>query len=181
MYCRKCGKQIDYDSPICKECQEELIHSISQVEPKVEVKEVVQPQQAQKPQPQGSRMEGFGKALTSTILGVVSYVLVLFAFIFIVAGGAARDATMYDEYAYSSATSMFSLGIVCMMISIGLAITSLILGIKSIKCFIKQKKEGKVKPIATLILGITGVAGSGLTFFFGFLALIATAGFSSAV
>ena len=97
MYCTKCGKQIDYDSPICKECVDEMAVAAAPaetVEPEVEqsVTEqtelqpgesaevapadfIVEPTPRPIVQPMvggvNLRMRGFGKALTSTILGFI--------------------------------------------------------------------------------------------------------------
>ena len=100
MYCRKCGKWIDYEAEICTDCQqtEELF--------KVENEQPAQPAQneqyqyffgnnaqqpyAQQPyaqpvqsQDKGSRMEGFGFALAGTIIGffafLFSYLLLIFS------------------------------------------------------------------------------------------------------
>ena len=80
MYCRKCGKQIDYDAETCKECQEmETFFSTPEIEPQFEVRE--QPQYAQQPvQPlPGNKKEGFGKALAATILGGIAIFIVAIA------------------------------------------------------------------------------------------------------
>lgn len=182
MYCRKCGKQIDYDSELCKECQEmEEFFSAPANEFQFEEKEEVQqpqqayyqPQQPTQPLP-GNKKEGFGKALTSTILGVLAYFLVSIALGLLMGLADISYADFnYDRVAYEAACDLIQgIAIVITIIAIGLAIPSLILGIKSIKCFIKQKREGKVKPIATLILGIVGLAASGYALLFALINLL---------
>ena len=185
MYCRKCGKQIDYDSENCKECQEmETFFSAPEIEPKFEVREEPRPQytqpqyaytQPRQPLP-GNKKEGFGKALTSTILGSIGIVVALIAYVCLLA---AMDYDYYYDYYYYDSyyyESMISVGVIFMLMSLGLAIPSLILGIKSMSCFFKQKREGKVKPVATLVLGIVGVATSALALLYASICfLVATA------
>ena len=76
---------------------------------------------------------------------------------------------MYDQAAYDAIKTV---SIVLTLISIGLAIPALIMGIKSMSCFFKQKREGKVKPVATLVLGIVGVATSSFGLIYATLCLM---------
>ena len=169
MYCRKCGKQIDYDAHLCKECQEEVINA-SLVEKETVVKAPEKVVVVQKPASVGSRMEGFGGALTSTILGVVAFILAYVALIFLIAGfnGGYYDGLEGGVYF----SGIFSVGVFFMILALVLGIVSLVLGIKAIKRFRRQSREGKVKPIATLILGIAGVGWSGLALFFVFVCMM---------
>ena len=165
MYCRKCGKQMDYDAPVCKEC-EEMANFFGNGAPIAPTPE--------KPAPVGSRMEGFGKALTSTIIGVVSFIVVLIAMVLITA--AITEDAVYDSYygyyySYSNASSMVGVCTALSLICCGAVVVALIFGIQSIKCFIAAKRSGAVKPIATLILGIVGVVMSALTFLYALLTL----------
>ncbi len=167
MYCRKCGKEIDYDSPLCKECEEQEVFfsDATQVEP-VEVK--TEPEQIKAEPTLGSRKEGFSIALASTILGSIAYI---FSMVALGIASAAVDELTYG-YGYSSvAETIAGVAIFFSLICLGAAIPGLIMGIKSIRCFFTEKNEGRVKPIPTLILGIVGVAMSGLTMFFVLLTL----------
>ena len=172
MYCRKCGKQIDYEAELCKECQEmETFFSDPAIEPQFEVKE--QPQYTQQPvQPlPGNKKEGFGKALAATILGSIAYFIASVALGMLMGlQDVANDYYYtYDKAAYDAVQAV---SIVFAVIALGLAIPALILGIKSMSCFFKQKREGKVKPIATLVLGIVGVATSAFGLFFASLCFL---------
>jgi hypothetical protein len=189
MYCTKCGKQIDYDSPICKECVDEMAASAATaetVEPEVEQNvieqsEIEQPVQTElqpgesvevapatytaQPTPPPAvypsagganlRMRGFGKALTSTILGFIGYFFSVFTM--------AMLATEDPDVAIA--------GGVFFVMSLPLTIIPLIFGLKSIGLF-KSTPAGMPKPIATLILGIVGLFFAALSLLFLSLALI---------
>ena len=189
MYCTKCGKQIDYDSPICKECVDEMAASAAPaetVEPEVEQNvieqsEIEQPVQTElqpgesvevapatytaQPTPPPAvypsagganlRMRGFGKALTSTILGFIGYFFSVFTM--------AMLATEDPDVAIA--------GGVFFVMSLPLTIIPLIFGLKSIGLF-KSTPAGMPKPIATLILGIVGLFFAALSLLFLSLALI---------
>ncbi len=154
MYCRKCGKEIFYDAPICKECEEaELFFNFNE-----------QPINFEQ-EPVGDRKEGFGKALTATILGALAFFISAIAFgVFSVLVEEYYSTSYY--YDATAIGSIVAVGVVFSLIATGLAIPALILGIKSIKVFKLAVNEGRVKPIATLILGIVGVATSALAFLY---------------
>ncbi len=97
------------------------------------------------------RMNGFGKALTSTILGFVSFIFSVEAIGF-----------AYESFA----------AIVLLMMTLGMAIPSLVMGIRSIKTFTGAPKQGLPRPIATLVLGITGLSLAAIALFFCFICLI---------
>ena len=193
MYCTKCGKQIDYDSPICKECVDEMAASaapVEAVEPAVEQNvieqsEIEQPVQTElqpgesvevapatytaQPTPPPAvypsagganlRMRGFGKALTSTILGFIGYFFSVFTM--------AMLATEDPDVAIA--------GGVFFVLSLPLTIIPLIFGLKSIGLF-KSTPAGMPKPIATLILGIVGLFFAALSMLMLFFAFVMLAG-----
>jgi len=171
MFCSKCGKEINYDSPICLECISAMAdEKAAAEEKKADAEPAVNEQQENKPeepvytynpqpqpQPQlyvvpmapaapvapqtggkSTRMQGFGIALAGTIISAVSIFFMMFAFI--------------------GALSVTIMGTLFTMITIGMCVTSLIFGIKSIKTFVSVKREGNPVPIATLILGIETIA-----------------------
>lgn len=85
------------------------------------------------------RTRGLGKSIASTILGFFAY---FFSAITLgVAETGEIDAT-----------------IVFLMMTLGMAIPSLIMGIKSIKTFTSAPKLGLPRPIVTLVLGIVGLS-----------------------
>lgn len=183
MYCRKCGKWIDYDAEICAECQqnEELFKVEGSEQPNAQNAEyqyffnnsAQQPNQQQAWQQQawqqqawqqpinpnaqrGSRMEGFGLALAGTI---VSFFAFIFSCVFMALAGTGL----------SSAMVMF-------FFATGLTIFTLISGIKSLNRSKACTRAGKVKPIPAFVMGIINVVMAGLSFlyiFLGFVALVA--------
>ena len=96
------------------------------------------------PDPQ-NRMFGFGKALTATIIGFLSFYFMYFS-IFM--------GAFDPESAF-----------VFMLLATAPAIIALVLGIGSIKCFV-ARKDTCVKNIPTLVLGIAGTAFAGFALFF---------------
>lgn len=146
MYCRKCGKQIDYDAPICNECRtaENVFDALSN---------------NGFSQPIGDRKEGFGRSLTSTIIGGITFFLSLISMAII---SVALQEITYGYYSGGSIVISIFLSVSCL----GGAIPAMIFGIKSIRCFIVAKNDGRIKPIATLVCGIVGLVLSALTMFY---------------
>ena len=190
MYCTKCGKQIDYDSPICKECVDEMAVAAAPaetVEPEAEQSVIEQsvieqtelqpgesaevapanlvvestPSPVAQPTAGGSnlRMRGFGKALTSTIMGFIGYFFSVFSM--------AMLATEDPDVAIA--------GGVFFVMSLPLAIIPFVFGLKSIGLF-KSTPAGMPKPIATLILGIVGLSFAALSMLMLFFAIVMLAG-----
>ena len=161
MYCKKCGKKLDYDGDLCEECRNrELVYGDEQTkaetastaydpfdEPSTDANRATgNGNVAYMPSGEnGDRMHGFGKALTSAILGDVGVVLAYFGI-------------------YASIFSV-GLGIFLILGSIALAVLGLVFGIQSVQTFIADKNAGRVKPIATLVCGIIGIVGSAVTAF----------------
>ncbi len=159
MYCSNCGKFIDYKAKLCKECEAAL--NSAQVPPYADVPPYTPPnadtsgqgaysdQQGYypptvdpyfyctEPEPY-NRMFGFGKALASTIMGVIGFVFVYIALI----------------------AASFGAGFLMTAVSLGVSIPALVFGIQSIKCFVRRKATC-AKNIPTLVLGIYGVMQAG--------------------
>ena len=108
----------------------------------------------------GSRMAGFGKALTATILSTVGFIITYITFL----------ASAFGNYE-STFAGIF--------ISLPLTIIPMIFSIKSITLFMRCKREGMVKPIPTLILGINGLVNSVVAILMGVLSLFFAAIFAS--
>ena len=85
------------------------------------------------------RMDGFGKALAGVIF-IIPQIIFLYISIYMMVLG--------------------PVAIPFFMIGAGFAIASIVLGIKSIKFAIAQKKSGKPIPIPTLIMGIVALGES---------------------
>lgn len=148
MYCRKCGKQIDYDEPICNECREAEIFFDDSVNNDFS-------------QPVGDPKEGFGLALASTIIGAITLFIIITAITII------TDILVGTIYNVSAGISS-----IISTLCLGGAIPALIFGIKSIKCFIAAKRDGRIKPVATLVCGIIGLVLSALAMFYVLLLII---------
>lgn len=186
MYCRKCGKYIDSDAEFCKDC-DELSTYFDGKEPITPFSGNGQYSnnpygngnsysnpfgnpynggysntQYGVPQAEGSRKEGFGKALAATILSSIAFFLIIIAFS--VMSVALEEYTYgYGYYNSDAYYDMMEAALILALFSLGMSIPSLIMGISSMKCFFRAKNAGKVKPIPTLVLGIVSVALSGLT------------------
>ncbi|MBQ9709652.1 MAG: hypothetical protein IJV67_03400 [Clostridia bacterium] len=154
MYCRKCGKQIDYDSEFCIDCRAEeaakqAYLKVIEAHTESSAKSSNEAQQAA-PAQKGARMFGFKRALTSTIMGFASIVAFYVSFVFLL---------LFLSDTTESASTVFFIIVFFIpsaCIGVALCIISLIFGIKSITVSRKRYKEGFPTPIATLVLGIVG-------------------------
>lgn len=192
MYCKKCGKQIDTNEDYCFECQRDNLIFGSQIqqpgteETKQEapVQTTVVPVQTQ-PSAQNyqtalqpSYSKKFGRALASTIIGVIAYILGFCAFIFAyfkIGDSIFSDILncSYDFDTFSDVAEVFytfSKGFT--VVSAIMAVIGLVFGICSISHFKKIKKSYGVKIVPTLVLGIVGTVWSGLTLYFNFMTVI---------
>ena len=152
MYCRKCGKQIDYDADFCHECaRQELYESLNGTA------EEKSDQTTLTASNEGSIKTGLGKAITSAILSVVSIIFVMIAYI-----AALGAIVAYEEGFYSATPTnvavLTSVAVNFSLLTVAAAVIALIFGIKSINCFRTEKKAGRKKPIPTLIMGISSLA-----------------------
>jgi hypothetical protein len=86
---------------------------------------------------------GFGKALAATIVGVVGFVAAFIAF---------------ECSVLSLAGEMVGLAILATVCALGLGVLALVFGVQSIRRFKAFRSAGLGKPVATLVLGIVGVA-----------------------
>lgn len=155
MYCSKCGKQIDYNATVCNEC-----NAAGGGYYYYGTTPAATPAQPVTPVP-STRMVGFGKALTGTILGFVGIYFAAFAMAFAVLSPVA--------------------GVVPNIFGITLGVLSLVFGIQSIKTFKALKNGPGGSPIATLVLGIASTVFAGFTLLFALLAVFMIAlGFSDA-
>ena len=151
MYCSKCGKEIDYDAPVCRECEQAEVQTALVETPTAE--QAIPPASGGNP-----RMRGFGKALAgcivgfvATIISVVVYLVGMVSVLNAFEGGA--------DIARMAAILMFF-----ELLSIVPAIIAIIMGVRSVK-FFKATPSELPKPIATLVVGIHAI-------FFGGFALL---------
>ncbi|MBQ2768477.1 MAG: zinc ribbon domain-containing protein [Clostridia bacterium] len=152
MFCRFCGKELEENAAFCGNCGAPVGNKTAEKSEKV-----AEPFFAEeKPLPAvNPRMEGFGKALTGTILSFVGMVFFFIACA-LIAGAETYEYDYYYGYSYSYvyeedliASLFFVIG------AIVLGIISVVFGAKSIATF--KRTQGQ-KPIATLILGIVSLA-----------------------
>lgn len=155
MYCTNCGRQIE-SGTICPECAQTIANRNTYSEYANHT-----PYNAEYGQPKntGSRMLGFGKALTSTILSTVGFIFAYIAFIAILS---ARLSPLGSAAASGAAFGVLT------VFSLPMHIISLVFGISSIKLF----RTATPKPIATLVLGINGLEMSALSLLLVFLELV---------
>ncbi|MBE6595738.1 MAG: hypothetical protein E7644_08070 [Ruminococcaceae bacterium] len=149
MYCTKCGKEMDYDATVCRECQQ-----AETAEVLTPIIESIDPAPRRNP-----RMRGFGKALASAIVGFVGMYCAVFFYIFGMVG-----IGIHAESGAPLGTSIVST-IVLELISLIPAVIALVFGIRSIKVF-RATPADQPKPIPTLVLGIVGVASAGFALFY---------------
>ena len=158
MYCKRCGKFIDYQADICNECAGATQSAAAPVEYQ---QTACDPQQSQ--EMQGSLTTGLGKAIASAILGTVGQFFIGMALGFLGIQLVGPGVTL-----------------VLAMMGIGLSIPALIMGISSMRCFFEEKNAGRKKPIPTLIIGIYGMANAamglllGVIVFFGAIAMVSS-------
>lgn len=130
MYCSKCGKKLDdnHIGTICNNCCS----------------------QNDSNNLNGYRRYGFGKSLTSCILSAVGLFLSIIAYVFCIL--AIVESTMGD----TDIATVF--GILLIFSAVGISIPGLVMGISGIRLFVECNRKYKVKPVATLVLGIAGVS-----------------------
>lgn len=161
MYCMKCGKFIGTDDVYCSDCApKEAPAAAPVVEPTPVVEPIAEPvytyYEPVKPQRQGRVMDGFGPALTSTILSIFSFALAYVSYLFLTIEG------MMDFGGdIEAGIAVKAVCIVYIIIALGVGIPALVMGIKSIKLFRSAVKNKRVKPIPALALGIYGTYMSG--------------------
>lgn len=157
MYCCKCGKEIP-SGTLCPECaaQNQAQYVPPYTPPYTpHVRQApdysyINGQPNWMPEP-NNRMFGFGKALASTIMSSIGFV---FAYI-------GLFLMIWEDEAAAA----------FILLSIPLVIIPLVFGISSIKLF-SSRKNFCAKPVATLVLGIVGVATAAVAAIFSFFDLM---------
>ena len=147
MYCQKCGKPNDNGELLCNDCLKKMAVEVAPVEAmsKEEIEE--------------ARKVGRKTALASTIVSNASIFAMLIAFILYVIGFVfCLPSELGESELYGVGIALFVIGSILFFASIAGLIISLVLGVKSITKYKTVIKEGKPKPVATLVLGIVGLA-----------------------
>lgn len=154
MYCSKCGKEIDYDAPVCRECEQAEAQAQS-VEVAPAAEQGTLPASGGKP-----RMRGFGKALAGVIVG---FVATMVSVIIYMAGLVSLTTAIErgQDIGGMAAGFLFSEALVIIP-----SIIAIVFGARSVKVF-KTTPPSLPKPIATLVVGIHSI-------FFGGFAMLYT-------
>ncbi len=134
MYCSKCGKEIDYDALVCRECE--------QAE---QTASVEMPAGGGKP-----RMRGFGQALAGCIIG---FVATLISVVVYMAGMVIVLNALEDG---ANIVRMAAILVLFEVLSIVPAIIAIVKGVRAVKIF-KATPSELPKPIATLVVGIHAI------------------------
>ncbi len=169
MFCNKCGKPIESDDGYCTDCgpKEESVNTVttdmSEVETESELEsdvesdtdaeysdEIEEQQEQDEPKKEGRVVDGLACAVACVILGIISYFFTYVAYMLITADGFVGAFT--DE----PTLAMTIIGIALIIIAMGIAVPSVILGVHSIRLYISAVTNNKVKPVPALVLGIYG-------------------------
>ncbi len=138
MYCKYCGKPTDNPEAICEDCAKQLTNTDNDNQQKSTV---------ENKESKYTRMYGFGLGLASVILSVVDLIIL---------------STMMVFYWVPISKVGFYVGLAIFII---IGILSMVFGFISIGKFKEARSNNGKKPLATLILGISGVSLSVLSFF----------------
>ena len=172
MYCRKCGKFIEYEGDMCREClaKQDPYEEIVVVPTSVQQITTTQPQNVVQPvvnvprrvctnvDANTNRRLGLGKAIASTVMSNIGSLIISFAELLVEDSISFLDGTIAVTNLEQAVSANIFSSIFMMIFALGLAIPSLIMGIQSILTFARAKRGGGVVPVATLVLGIIGLA-----------------------
>ena len=163
MYCKNCGKYIEYDAVYCDECKKILEDNDQKDHYFDDVNKPKQPT-PEKKELEGSIKEGLKKGIIALVLAIVGAVFVGVAVAFI---SSFAEIYLADHLSLVIEDSIYMpteflpmienvpyLSLILGGVSLPFSIIGLLYGIQSIKVFIKAKKEGRKRPFPTLILGI---------------------------
>jgi len=180
-FCTECGAQLGEGAAFCSNCGAKQGNQ-QQAQPQYapQPQYVPQPQYTYAPQPAkqaSSGVYGLGKAIASAILGVLSFMFAVVGLGFVLQAEEMSNYRHYNgNYYYYTKEDIGTMalgGYVGGTFAIVLFIISVIFGAISIKNFAYAKRELGTNPIATLILGIVGLAASALGLIFAFSAFSA--------
>ena len=154
MYCPKCGKFYDYEGATCKECEEKDRNQSGGYYTNPDYNTYSSNSYySGEPNPT-SRAYGIGKAITSLVFSFVDYIFAYLALVLPVD------------------TDLAAVGLVLAIISIPFIVISIAFGASCIQCFKRRKAAGCAKNVATLIIGICGMAWGIFVAFFAALAIL---------
>ena len=165
MFCKKCGKFIDYDSDVCNECRENnTTESASTV--------IANEGEATK-EPVGRRTYGLGLAIAGAAIGLFSAIFSCLAYVFSLVVSVVQTEDYYQMgLTLADLDALGILSYICAVFGIILAIPAIIFGAVSIKRFFQKKKIGEKKPIPTLIIGIVTVGETATMILFALISVL---------
>ena len=144
MYCSKCGKEIDYDALVCRECEQAEAQAQS-VEVVPAAEQGTLPASGGKP-----RMRGFGQALAGGIIGFVATLISVIVYV----AGLVSVLSAFEGGA--DVGRMAVLILFFELLAIVPAIIAIVKGVRAVKIF-KATPSELPKPIATLVVGIHAI------------------------
>jgi hypothetical protein len=158
MYCRKCGKYIEYDSLECRECEakaNEIHNVVSNVyHQEMGYQMPLKERNNQANSTPSPRMLGFKGALMSAILPAISMILSVSALFFFLAQ---TPKNTEGKFIYESGVELLCVrSIIFQVVALAISIVAIVLSTKAIRLVGRVVKEGGVRPIATQVLGIVG-------------------------
>ena len=202
MYCRNCGKFIGTDDELCEEClhndlvfgqEQKAASQPTNPTPVANAAPVANPAPSTSSAPQQNvqaqqdtrsiRMTGFKPALTSTIVGVIAFIMVIVAFSLATSYAAMRTVNnlggfYYDgndyTYVHDTAASAGVLGASIVVFIIGLAMTvlAMVFGIKTLVRSVRTKRQYDIMPVPALVLSIVGTVASAISCIWLFITFI---------
>ena len=146
MKCSYCEQEMAEDAKFCPNCGKEKVVVVETTEPQAQV---VENKEAI------TRKYGFDGALKATIFGTVSFFTMLFALFL------------------SVFVPLF--GLMSFIAGVVFAIIGIVKGARGIKDFMYANNTARVKPVATLVLGIVGVIAGAIALFYGIFVFIGIA------
>ena len=148
MYCIKCGKFIEYDALICKECEEAL--NKDQVNQEPINQEVIQNLDEYEYK---KSSKGLTAGIMSVVVGGIDFTFASISFFLLIIG--VIDPTLRTP------------GIVTYLICVLCSGLSLFLGIYALVVYKKEKEINyETRPVATCVLGVIGVVIASIMIFY---------------
>lgn len=161
MYCTKCGKWTGDNATLCKDCQAAAdmaaatARAAQEAPPFTGDLNALLRSGAIAPADPENKMFGFGRALASTIVGTIGFIVSYMAMII----GIFNEET----------------GIALVIIGAVLGMIALVDGVVSIAIFRARCALKCSKPVATLVLGIVGLVSAALALLFAILGAVIVA------
>ena len=150
MYCTACGREISDLDAFCPACGKEnlSIGIIPKADPEPSAPTYTEEQRSK------DRRCGLGRAITGAVLAIVSVILSYIGFVV--------GVILCMEFDDALGIMFFFLAIA---VAVALCIVAIVFGARSIGTFIRLSREGRAKPIATLIIGIDSLVSGVVSLF----------------